>query len=194
MPLERIGTDVAFARRSTHLRGMKKFFVLLAALTVSALRAAEPAHVTDPGRMLPADMEQAVEVKLADFERETGIRLLVRLHAKSPTEEEDKVPGAYMQALADKLSTRERGVLVVYFADDPDWRVWIGDELTARFAGQAGTVAELTANKAIHNAKEAVFATAKAQADAVEKNLKSQKHLAAEAEALLDGLKQRLAK
>ncbi|MBI2517690.1 MAG: TPM domain-containing protein [Opitutae bacterium] len=173
---------------------MKKFFVLLAALTVSALRAAEPAHVTDPGRMLPADMEQAVEVKLADFERETGIRLLVRLHAKSPTEEEDKVPGAYMQALADKLSTRERGVLVVYFADDPDWRVWIGDELTARFAGQAGTVAELTANKAIHNAKEAVFATAKAQADAVEKNLKSQKHLAAEAEALLDGLKQRLAK
>lgn len=172
---------------------MKRLLLLLALLTgFVALRAAAPAHIDDPGRLLPADTVPAVEAKLAAFEHEAGIRLLVRFHAKSPSEEEDKVPGAYMQALADKLGTRERGVLVVYFADEPDWRLWIGDALTARFAGQAGTVEELTANKAIHNAKEALLAEVKVQAEAAEKDPKSPKHLAAEVQALLDGLCQRL--
>lgn len=176
---------------------MKNFLVLLMALAAIPLRAAEPAHVDDPGRFLPAGAAQAIETKLVAFEHGAGIRVLVRFHAKSPSEEEDKVPGAYMQSLAEKLGTRERGVLMVYFADDPDWRVWIGDALTARFAGQAGTVQELTANKAIHNAKEALLAEVKAQAEArfSPGTDKSAAHrLALETEALVDGLKQRLAK
>lgn len=177
---------------------MKRILLLLALFSgFVVLRAAELAHIDDPGRLLPAEVAQAVEAKLAAFEHAAGIRVLVRYHAKSPSEEEDKEPGAYMQALAEKLGTRQRGVLAVYFADEPDWRVWIGDELTERFAGRTGTVQELTENKAIHDVKEAMFAEMKAQADArlASATDKSAAHrLALETEALVDGLKQRLAK
>ena len=178
--------------------------VLLFGLT--GLRAAEStAHLGDSSQLLAAETDwmKNCETKLAEYERLTGIRILVQFHLKSPSEQEDRKPGAYMHALARKLGVDRRGVLVVYFHDDPDWRVWIGDELTNAFTGKTGTVQELTASEAIHNVKEAMLTTAHAQADAeieraqksapAGKTLSAAQRLEVHADALLQALKAKLA-
>jgi hypothetical protein len=131
-------------------------------------------RVDDPAQLLPADPPAAkrIEAKLAAFERASGVKVLLRLTPKAPPAEEDKVPGAYMRAWATRLGVAEKGVLVAYFAEEEDWRIWIGDALAARFAGKEGTVLELTKNGAIHDAKEALFAAAQATADAGLETLK----------------------
>ncbi len=170
---------------------MTRLLVLFCAM-VALVRGADAPLLRDPAEILPPEARAKIAVKLAAFERSAGIRVIVEFRPKSPSEKEDEVPGAFMRGLAQRYGVAERGVLAVFFADDPDWRLWIGDALTARFAGKTGTVAELTENKAIHDAKEALFANAKAKADAVDPDPKSRRRLAAETAALLDGLFARL--
>ncbi len=69
-----------------------------------------------------------------------------------------------MRGLAEQLGTARDGALAVYFADDDEWRVWVGDALVGRFAGRTGTAAELTADGSMHEAKEAFLAAAQARA------------------------------
>lgn len=176
----------------------------LFACTTSLSAAAPESHFDDPGRLLLANSAwtKACEAKLSSFEHATGIKILVQIHLKSPSPEEDKVPGAYMRALAEKLGTLQHGVLVVYFADEPDWRVWIGDELTSAFVGKPGTVKELTERAAIHDVKEAMLNAARVKADAtfaeLQKIAPAEKppagmQLALQADALLDDLMIKLA-
>lgn len=144
-------------------------FQALAAKAAKYSGAPEPgpaAHFDDADRLLPMDPPRAknFNIKLANFERATGRKLVTRLFAKSPPAEEDKVPGAYLHALAEKLGVAQRGVLAAYFADEDDWRLWIGDELTATFLGRPVTAADLGEGAALHQAKEAFFAAAKAKA------------------------------
>jgi hypothetical protein len=188
---------------------MRRLFVWLTILllgsSLTALRAAaapadKTAHIDDTIQQLPQGLGDidVLEGKLADFERHSGIRILMEFHQRSPTSEEDKVAGAFMRELSGRLGVRQHGVLVVYFADESDWRVWIGDDLTPRLVGKPGTVKELTASGAIHNAKEAIFASAHAQADAslaeLQKKLSGDEQLPpalrvrAQAAALLDAL------
>jgi uncharacterized membrane protein YgcG len=161
-------------------------------------------HVSDPAGLLATERLGVtdLEAKLADYEARTGVRILVQFHAKAPPTDEDRVPGAYMRALSEQLGTRPHGVLLVYFADDPDWRIWIGDDLAATFAGKPGTVAELTASKAIHEVKEALLSAAQAKADAAFTELQKTSapgqqpskahHLELWTEALVDALMARL--
>jgi len=180
---------------------MIRLSVILSLLLLgSLLRAAESVpHLDDPGQLLPAGSvwAQGLAGKLASLEHTAGIRILVRLQAKSPSAEEDKEPGAYMRAWASRLGVSQQGVLMVYFADDPDWRVWIGDELTPRFMGRAGTAEEFTASGAMHEAKEAFLKEAFAKSDATLAWLRSAapKHgppaglkIALQADALIFGL------
>ena len=167
---------------------------------LTAATAGQTAHLDDPAHLLPPQLGDmnVLEGKLADFERRSGIRILVQFHAKSPSADEDEVPGAYMHTLATRLGVAQRGALLVYFADDPDWRIWIGDELTPAFAGKSGTVKELTDSKAIHDVKEALLASARAQADAAFAALQKSapanqpptpaQHLRLQTEALIDAL------
>lgn len=157
---------------------MKPFvlrLIVMCGFGLSALWAAAPAgtagtppFVDDPGSLLPPDppVRTALEEKLARCERASGVKILVRLQAKSPPAEEDKVPGAYMRAIAGRLGVATRGVLAVYFADEDDWRVWIGDELTPVFVGRPGTAKAFTESGAMHEAKEAFLKKAFARADA----------------------------
>src|SRR5690606_19711631 len=124
----------------------------LAALSAKAKKytgSTEPgptAHFADPDTLLPIDppRAKAFNIKLANLERATGLRLVARLAAKSPAAADDAQPGAYMRALAAKLGVAQNGVLVSYFADEDDWRVWIGDNLTSRFVGRRGTAKQFT--------------------------------------------------
>ena len=162
-------------------------------------------HLDDPGQLLSFEPKwsKVCEAQLLDFERTTGIKILVQFHLKSPSAEEDKKPGAYMHALAKKLGVDRAGVLAVYFNDDPDWRVWIGDDLTNVFTGRPGTVQELTASETIHNVKEAMLTAARAKAEAdIERAQKSDptgkplttaQRLAFQADALLGALTSKLA-
>lgn len=133
--------------------------------------AAEPgpdAHFHDPDALLPTEPPRAryFNFKLANFERTTGVKVVGRILPKSPTEAEDAQPGAYMRALAQKLGVGRRGALAVYFADQDECRVWIGDESTAAFVGRPGSAKELTASGAIHEVKEAFLKAARATGDA----------------------------
>jgi hypothetical protein len=172
---------------------MKTLLAFFTGLLIStATFAADAQFVTDLAHLLPPDAAKALDEECAAFESVSGVRVLVEFRAESPRPEEDKVPGVFMRELATKRGTVERGVLMVYFADDPDWRLWIGDRLTEKFSGRKGSVAELTENKSIHDVKEAIFAAAKARADAAEKDPKSARHLAVKADALLEELFRRL--
>lgn len=187
-----------------------KHVLILAFGFIATVLANEPAtqppvHINDPAQLVSSETNwlKACETKLTEYERSTGIKILLQFHAKSPSADEDKKPGAYMHALAKKLGVDRGGVLVVYFHDDPDWRVWIGDDLTNAFTGKPGTVQELTASEAIHEVKEAMLAAAHAKAGAdIEKARTSSvdgkplsvaRGLAFQADALLDALKAKFA-
>jgi cyclophilin family peptidyl-prolyl cis-trans isomerase len=141
---------------------------------------AEPgpaAHFDDPDRLLPTEVPRArnFNFKLANYERATGRRIVARLFAKSPPAAEDAVPGAWMRTLADKLGVAKTGVLVVYFADESDWRVWIGDDLVSDFLGRPATPADLAEGAAVHQAKEALFAQVEALAQSYTAQARTQR-------------------
>ena len=174
--LQKIQTDDAFSIKIIRIgeagrsfKADEATFKALAAKAGKYSGATEPgptAHFDDPDKLLPVDPPRAknFNFKLANFERTTGVRIVARMFTNSPTEEEDRVPGAYMHALAEKLGVARSGVLAAYFADEDDWRVWIGDELTAPFLGRPVTAADLGEGAALHKAKEAFFAAARIQA------------------------------
>lgn len=199
---------VAILRRGAAAKAFRADATALKELSARAkpyAAAAEPGpanHFDDPDKILPTEPTRAkyFNYKLANLERFTGLKIYGRIRAKSPTAAEDAEPGAFMRALAAKLGTAADGALAVYFADDDSWRVWVGDALTARFAGKPGTAKELTDSGAIHEVKEAFLKSAQAAGNADFK--KQQETLAAakqpapppgqrvklQADAILDGL------
>ena len=112
------------------------------------------------------------------------------------------MPGAYMRALAEKLGVAKRGALAVYFADEDDWRVWIGDESTAAFLGRPAGTADLAKGAAFHEAKKTFLAAARAEGDAAfarqqkaappDKQPPSTQKLKLQTDAVLDGLIRKL--
>lgn len=158
------------------------------------------AHFDDPAGLIPVEPPRAknFNYKLANFERATGIRIVGRLFAKSPTEAEDAVPGAWMKALAEKLGVAKRGALAVYFADEKDWRVWLSDEAVATFLGRAPTATDLGPDGTIHQVKTAFIDAAVAEGNAAyarqQKNSTPDRqpppaqNLKLQVDAILDGL------
>jgi cyclophilin family peptidyl-prolyl cis-trans isomerase len=146
-------------------------FAGLAARTKKYPGATEPgpaAHFDDPGQLLPTDPPRArnFNFKLANFERATGVKIAARLFAKSPPPGEDAQPGAFMRALATKLGVAQRGAVAAYFADDDDWRVWIGGESTAAFFGRPTIPQDLVEGGEFHRVKEAFLSAARASGKA----------------------------
>lgn len=179
-------------------------WLMLGCLAVTPALAVPPPgrtpHIDDTVHLLPqipGDQEM-LEAKLAEFEQRSGIKILLEFRERSPGTEEDKIPGAFMRALSAREGTGQHGVLLVYFAADFDWRVWVSDDLAPRFAGKPGTVQQLTKSGAIHNVKEAILAAANERAEAgfaaLKKNLPGDEQpppdlkLRLQTEALLDGL------
>ncbi len=180
-------------------------FASLSAAAKKYAAAREPgptAHFDDPDKILPTEPPRAknFNYKLANLERTTGLKIVGRMFAKSPSKAEDAQPGAYMRALAAKLGTAQRGVLVAYFANDEDWRIWFGDDLTSRFVGKPGTAKEFTESGAMHDAKEAFLKAAQAAGDADYEKQKNalataqqppppaSQRIKLQADAILDGL------
>lgn len=196
---------------ATGFRADERTFAALGAKTKKfsdvAGAQAEPgptAHFADPEKLLPLDPPRAknFNFKLANFERATGVRIVGRMFAKSPSAAEDAQPGAFMHALAQKLGTARRGALVAYFADEDDWRVWFGDESAAAFVGRPLQPADFAEEAALHRAKEAFLAATRAQGDAdfekqkasvpPDRPLAAGQRLKLQTDAVLDGLIRKL--
>ena len=172
-----------------------------AAKKYTAARTPGPtAAFDDPQNLLPAEPPRAknFNYKLANVERATGLKIRARLFAQSPPAAADAAPGQFMRALARQLGTEHAGATVAYFADEKDWRVWIGDASTAAFLGRPATAADLGDDGAFHAAKDAFLAAAQAagdQAYAAQKNSAPPatppppaQHLKLQTDALLDAL------
>ena len=157
-------------------------------------------HFADPDKVLPAEPPRAknFNYKLANFERATGLRIVARVFAKSPTATEDSAPGAFMKALAAKLGVEKRGAVAAYFADDNDWRVWLIGDSTTPFFGRVATPAELGDGAAFHDVKEAFMKAAQAEGDAAfaaqqksapaDKQPSPGQRIKLQTDAILDGL------
>jgi cyclophilin family peptidyl-prolyl cis-trans isomerase len=176
-----------------------------AAKKYTAARTPGPtATFDDPQNLLPAEPPRAknFNYKLANVERATGLKIRARLFAQSPPAAADAAPGQFMRALTRQLGTEHAGATVAYFADEKDWRVWIGDASTAAFLGRPATAADLGDDGAFHAAKDAFLAAAQAtgdQAYAAQKNYAPPatppppaQHLKLQTDALLDALITRL--
>lgn len=176
-----------------------------AAKKYTAARTPGPtAAFDDPQNLLPAEPPRAknFNYKLANVERATGLKIRARLFAQSPPAAADAAPGQFMRALARQLGTEHAGATVAYFADEKDWRIWIGDASTAAFLGRPATAADLGDDGAFHAAKDAFLAAAQAtgdQAYAAQKNSAPPatppppaQHLKLQTDALLDTLITRL--
>ena len=172
-----------------------------AAKKYTAARTPGPtAAFDDPQNLLPAEPPRAknFNYKLANVERATGLKIRARLFAQSPPAAADAAPGQFMRALARQLGTEHAGATVAYFADEKDWRVWIGDSSTAAFLGRPATAADLGDDGTFHAAKDAFLAAAQAagdQAYAAQKNSAPPatppppaQHLKLQTDALLDAL------
>lgn len=164
---------IRIIRRGAKAQGFKADEAAFRGLEAKAKRyvaAKEPGPETaffdEPG-ILPTEppRAKAFNAKLANVERATGLRIVARIRARSPSPQEDAEPGAFMRAWAQRLGLAERGVLAVYFADEADWRVWVGDALTPRFVGRNGTAAEFTRSGAMHEVKEALLQAAERERD-----------------------------
>lgn len=197
---------VKIIRRGAAANAFRADEAAFAALVAQAKRytaATEPgptAHFDDPAGLLPAEPPRArnFNFKLANLERATGLRIVGRMFAQAPTDAEDAQPGAFMRALAARHGVAQRGAVVAYFASDDHWRVWIGDESTARFVGRPGTAREFTETGAMHEVKEAFLEQAARTGDAEFARLKAAapadqppppgQRIKLQADALLDGL------
>lgn len=142
--------------------------VLKTKRNTAPLEPGSTAAFDDPDHLLPLDppRAKAFNFKLANFARATGKKIVARMFAKSPSAAEDAKAGAFMHALATKLGVAKDGILAAYFADDKDWRIWIGDNVTAAFLGHPATPKELAEEGALHVAKTAFLKAAVAQGDA----------------------------
>jgi hypothetical protein len=195
-----------------HLRPVRFLAValLLGAARLAAADRPPPVtpNVVDETGTVKGNTQEVAELQanLVEFEDETHIRIFVQYHVKSPPDAEDAHPGDYMRALSSKLGLIKNGILMVHFGDDPDWRVWIGDDLTPRFVGKPGTARDFTESGAMHEAKEALLKSAmKAAADAYAgmhapapdfkdpHNLYAHIYLRLQTAALIDALKAKFA-
>jgi len=189
------------------LRQKAKPYASPADAPAAALAKAGPgpaAYFDDPAKLLPVEPPRAknFNFKLANYERVTGVKIVARLFPQAPTDEEDKVPGAYMRALAEKLGVARSGVVVAYFASEKDWRIWFGDDLVPRLLGRPVKPGDLRNEGPLHEVKMALMDTALAQGDAAfaaqqkaapaDKPVPPAQHLKLQTDALLDALLLRL--
>ncbi|MSU46337.1 MAG: peptidylprolyl isomerase [Lacunisphaera sp.] len=158
------------------------------------------AFFDDPAGLIPVEPPRAknFNFKLANFARTTGVRVIGRLFAQSPTEAEDAVPGAYMHTLTQKLGVDKHGALAVYFADEKDWRMWLSDEAADIFLGHHANPADLAPDGPLHKLKTSFIETAMTEGDAAyarqqkaappDKQPPPAQQLKLQADALLDRL------
>ncbi len=167
--IRRIGSQAEMFRADEQAFAARRSKTKTYATTPGATSDPGPtALFDDPTHQLPLDPPRAknFNYRLGNFARATGIRIVGRIFARSPAPAEDAKAGEYMHRLATQCGTADRGALFAYFADEHDWRVWIGDRSTEAFLGRPTTPEDLVEGGAFHRAKETFLETARKRGDA----------------------------
>jgi cyclophilin family peptidyl-prolyl cis-trans isomerase len=74
-----------------------------------------------------------LQVKLANFERFTGQRIVARVYAHTPAEAAGEKLDGFLQGLAARMKVDARGALVVYLQDQDRWIVRVGKDSEAAY-------------------------------------------------------------
>ena len=135
--------------------------------TATAKLAPGPnAHFDDPDKLVPVEPPRAknFNFKLANFERATGVKIIVRLLAKAPAD--GRKLSTHAHECAEKFGATAKGAVVFYAADKDEWALWLGDDSVPAFLGPGVPVPDLKKSGALHEPKQAFFAAARARGDA----------------------------
>ncbi len=130
------------------------------AAQVSLTPKAKAPLFDDASNLLPTTppRARAFAAKLANIERFTGLRLYVRIFARSEVEDRDAKPGQIAQRLAQQFGAENSGMVAAYFADRDEWGLWISDPLLPKFNPSGGP---------LHDAKQAFIDAARARAGVI---------------------------
>ena len=147
-------------------RATPERFAELKAAVVKARRPAAPAgfvYFQDATGRLPEFRVRNFNLKLANYERTTGHRVVVRVFGGSTTEAQSRVA---TKALAAELGLPDEGdgALACLFADDATWRLRLGERTYPALLGAGGTTEELMRDGRMHAGKTALTAPAEALA------------------------------
>lgn len=129
-----------------------------AARTYAAAREPGPdAPFDDPAGLLPADPPRAryFNFKLANFARATGRHVAARVYPAFAPDRPGQKPSDFCRALSARLGCDADGALVLYFADEDRWYVWLGAARMQTFARPG---------QKMHEAKTALYDDARARA------------------------------
>jgi cyclophilin family peptidyl-prolyl cis-trans isomerase len=153
---------------------------------VGPRRPGPDASFEDPDTILPTDIPRALHFnyKLTSFARINGVKLLGRVFAKTPAGSVDD----YVRDLATRLGVAQKGVLVVYFADKDDWRIWISDGSAATFSRGKNLNAAREEFLADARKRAAAFVVTAEQAAGPDKPLTPGQKIKYQVDAVLDGM------
>ncbi len=137
---------VRILRVGTAARGFRAdgaTFERLLAATPKFTAAREPgptAHFDDPDKVLPTDPSraQSLNLRLANVERSTGVRIYARVYARFVPGAQGGSPDALAESLSRSLGLADNGVLALHFADSGSWVFKVGRSTAPRFTSDAG--------------------------------------------------------
>ncbi len=143
-------------------------FEALKEATLAKRHPAAPAgysYLLDGTRSLPDFRVKNFNYKLANYERTTGHRIVVRLWSYD-TEPLGNVRGHAVKGVARDLGLPDAGdnVLACYFPTPGGWITRLGEKTYPALLGANGTTEELMANGVLHDRKTALVARADALA------------------------------
>ena len=118
--------------------------------------------LVDDTKQLPEMRTRNFNYKLANYERTTGHRIVVRLLPEfKPATPEQTVGNAVKNiAAASNLPDEGDNALACYFAAGDTWNIRLGETTYPALLGQAGTTEQLMASGAMHRGKIELLRTA----------------------------------
>ena len=115
--------------------------------------------LVDDTKQLPDFRVSNFNYKLANYQRTTGHRLVVRLLPEFKPATPEQSVGNAVKLLADSLQVPDTGdnVLACYFAAGDTWNERLGEATYPALLGQSGTTDQLMASGAMHQGKVALL-------------------------------------
>ena len=122
----------------------------------------------DDAKQLPDVRVKNFNTKLANYERTTGHRIVVRLLPEFKPATPEQSVGNAVKNLAGTLNLPDLGdnVLACYFAAGDTWNLRLGEETYPALLGKAGPTEQLMASGAMHQGKTALVEGAQEQTKA----------------------------
>ena len=144
-------------------------FETLKQATLAKRHPAAPAgfeYLVDGTKTLPEFRVKNFNYKLANYERTTGHRVVVRLVPKFESESNGQTHGNFVKKMAAALGIPDTGdnVLACCFAAQHEWTTRLGEATYPALLGEAGPTDKLMASGVMHDRKAALVARADALA------------------------------